>query len=113
MNHINRNDDNELPDDVGIRADWVEIAETASRTIAEFAVNGLKSYDIPAVIDAKAGFLGAAGLQLRSMRTGKLDMFRILVPAEYREEATEVVKIFLGSDEADISHDTDNNDEEE
>ena len=84
-----------------IRSNWVMVAESENRTIAEFAVNGLRSYDIPAVLDARPGVLGSAGLTLRSMRTGKLDMFRIMVPPEYQEEASEVVKIFLGGDQRD------------
>jgi len=107
-----RNDDEQLPDDVRVRTSWVVVAEAANRTIAEFAVNGLKSYDIPAVIDAKAGFLGTAGMQLRSMRTGKVDMFRILVPAEFREEAADIVKMFLGGGEPNPSDDADGDDEE-
>ncbi len=99
MNQIDHNDDERPPEDVHIRANWVVVGEAPNRTVAEFAVNGLKSYEIPAVIDSRPGFLGTAGLQLRSMRTGKVDMFRIMVPAEYREEAAEVVKIFLGGSE--------------
>jgi len=102
MKNSNQNDDERPPDEVGIRSDWVVIAEAENRTIAEFAVNGLKSYDIPAVLDARPGVLGTAGLKLRSIRTGRLDMFRIMVPPEYQEEAAEVVKIFLGGGEGDI-----------
>ncbi len=112
MNRSERNNDERQPDGVRIRGNWVAIAETANRTIAEFAVNGLKSYDIPAVIDAKPGFLGTAGLQLRSMRTGKVDMFRIMVPAEFKEEAADIVKIFLGGDEPDRPDDSDIDEEE-
>jgi hypothetical protein len=90
-------ENHDLPlDDVEIRSDWVVIGEAENRTIAEFAVNGLRSYDIPAVLDSRPGFLGSAGLALRSMRTGKIEMFKILVPREYQDEATEMVKIFLG-----------------
>jgi len=97
-----QNNDEERPRDVGIRAEWVAVAEVENRTVAEFALNGLKSYDIPAVLDARPGILGTAGLKLRSIRTGKVDMFRIMVPMEYQEEAAEIVKIFLGGGENDI-----------
>ncbi|MCP4570246.1 MAG: hypothetical protein GY841_21920 [FCB group bacterium] len=90
-------DDNE-PDDrnVDVRTKWVVVAETVNRTLAEFAVNGLKSYDIPAALDARAGFLGSVGLKLRSIKDGQLQTFKILSPAEFAEEAAEIVKIFLG-----------------
>ncbi len=92
--------DRESPDDTGrTPTRWVAVAETTNRTLAEFAVNGLKSYEIPAVLDTRPGFLGTAGLKMRSLRTGKLDAFRIMVPEEYREEAAEAVTIFLGEDD--------------
>jgi len=96
---MNQSDHNEngKARSASVRSNWVVIAEEASRIIAEFAINGLKSYDIPAVLDAKPGFLGTAGMQLRSLKTGKLDKFKIMVPAERAEEASEIVKIFLGS----------------
>jgi hypothetical protein len=96
MDNIEHNNNEPQRDDVGVRSKWVIIAEEANRTIAEFAVNGLRSYDIPAVLDARPGFLGTAGLTLRSLRTGKVDTFKIMVPPEFKEEAEEVVKIFLG-----------------
>ncbi len=96
MNQFEDNNKEPYYDDVEIRSNWVAVAEAENRTVAEFAVNGLRSYDIPAVLDARPGVLGSAGLTLRSMRTGKLEMFRIMVPPDYQEEATEVVKIFLG-----------------
>jgi len=82
--------------DFNIRSQWVVIADTENRTVAEFAVNGLKSYDIPAVLDARPGVLGSAGLSMRSLRTGELETFKILVPLEYEEEASDIVKIFIG-----------------
>lgn len=107
MNQNDRNDNDRLPDNVHIRPNWVAVGEAPNRTVAEFAVNGLKSYDIPAVIDSRPGFLGTAGMELRSLRTGKVDMFQILVPAEYEEEAKEVVKIFLGGDDSEIQDESD------
>ncbi len=90
----------DLPDGVEIRSHWVIVGETESRTMAEFAVNGLKSYEIPAVIDARPGVLGSAGLMLRSLRTGQVEKFRILTPPEFEEEASEIIKMFLGGDKS-------------
>lgn len=95
-----RDKNSEPGDDVGVRTHWVEVGQAASRTIAEFAVNGLKSYEIPAVLDARPGVLGSAGLPMRSWSTGDLEAFRILVPQEYEEEAVEIIKTFLGGGEA-------------
>lgn len=96
MDRFDDNGPEEPTGEVGGRARWIVVAEVTNRTMAEFAVNGLKSYDIPAVLDAGAGFLGTAGLELRSIYTGKLDTFKVKVPEEYEEEAAEVVKLFLG-----------------
>jgi hypothetical protein len=97
MEEKDRNDEEQHSDDVGIRAHWVVVAETESRTMAEFAINGLKSYDIPAVLDARPGILGTAGMRMRSLKTGKMVTFKIMVPPDYAEEAAEAVKIFLGN----------------
>jgi hypothetical protein len=112
MNQDDRNDSDRLPEGAHVRPNWVEVGEAPNRTIADFAVNGLKSYDIPAILDSRPGFLGTAGMELRSLRTGKVDMFRILVPAEYEEEAKEVVKIFLGGGESDLTDEADPEEEE-
>lgn len=93
------NDINRDQGDVGKRSQWEIVAEVDNRTLAEFAINGLKSYEIPAVIDSQAGFLGAAGLKLRSLKDGKVLKFKILVPVEFKDEAAEVVKIFVGGGE--------------
>ena len=97
-------DKDRFSEGVDIRSHWKVVGETESRTLAEFAMNGLKSYEIPAVIDARPGVLGSAGLVMRSLSTGKPELFRILVPPEYEEEASEIIKIFLGGNE-DSSHD--------
>jgi hypothetical protein len=105
MGSIENNSNDPGRDEVGIRSNWVVIAEESNRTVAEFAINGLKSYDIPAVLDSRSGFLGTAGLTLRSMRTGKVDTFKIMVPPDVAEEAAEVVKIFLGDSDAEAVDD--------
>jgi len=108
MGEKDRNDEEQYSDDVGIRAHWVVVAETESRTLAEFAINGLKSYDIPAVLDARPGILGTAGMRMRSLKTGKVVTFKIMVPPDYAEEAAEAVKIFLGDgrdEEKDVTDD--------
>ena len=66
-----------------------------------FNVNALwRDYgDQYLMIDARPGVLGSAGLVMRSLSTGKPELFRILVPPEYEEEASEIVKIFLGGNE--------------
>ncbi len=98
MDPLNDNDES-LSRPFNIRANWVVVGESANRIIAEFAVNGLKSYDIPAVIDARPGVLGTSGLTMRSLRTGRLEKFKILVPEEHAEEAKDLIKMFLGPDD--------------
>jgi hypothetical protein len=78
----------------GIRSNWIVIAEFDTRIEADFAVNGLRSYDIPAILDARPGVLGDAGLAMFSLSTGKRTKFRVLVPGTYQEEASEIVQLF-------------------
>jgi hypothetical protein len=113
MEKFENNDNDRFDEELGFRSQWVIIAEAENRTVAEFAVNGLRSYDIPAVLDARPGVLGTAGLSMRSLRTGKLETFKIMVPSEHKEEAAEVVKIFLGNEENRDNESRQNRDEEE
>lgn len=114
MGENERNDEERPAPDVGVRAHWVVVAEAESRTMAEFAVNGLKSYDIPAVLDARPGVLGTAGMRMRSLMNGRVVTFKILVPPDRAEEAAELVRIFLGNgrDEEDNVTDEDSGDVE-
>lgn len=99
-------DDEELGDSL-----WISVGEAVNRTIADFAINGLKSYDIPAVLDNRPGVLGAAGLAMRSITDGALETYRILVPEEYADEAREVIKLFLGAPDEDEETEFEDEDE--
>ena len=99
--------EDDFSESANIRPNWVVVGETTNRIIAEFAVNGLKSYEIPAVLDSRPGVFGTSGLPLRSLRTGKLDKFKILVPSEYEEEARDLINQFLG-DENNATDDVEN-----
>lgn len=90
------------PDSSETTIQWVVVGETESRTLAEFAVDGLKSYEIPAVLDARPGVLGTAGLPMRSIRDGHLEAFKIMVPKEYAEDAAGLVTMFLGGGEGSL-----------
>jgi hypothetical protein len=92
---------------------WVVVGETESRTLAEFAVDGLKSYEIPAVLDSRPGVLGTAGLPMRSIRDGHLEAFKIMVPDQYAEEAAGLVTMFLGGGEGIPDDELPDDDEEE
>ncbi len=85
---------------VETRTHWVVVAEVGSRMMAEFAVNGLKAHDIPAILDARAGFLGSAGLNLQAFVSGNPEDNKVLVPAEFEREAREIVAMFLGNDDS-------------
>jgi hypothetical protein len=92
---------------------WVMVGETESRTLAEFAIDGLKSYDIPAVLDSRPGVLGTAGLPMRSISDGHLETFKIMVPEESAEEAAGLVTMFLGGGEGRLDDELPDDDEEE
>ena len=94
-------------ENIGQRVHWVIVGEATNGIEAEFAINGLKSYDIPAKLDNRPGVLGSAGLAMRSIFTGQLDKFKILVPGEFEVEARELVKMFLGDKSDSKSEDDD------
>ncbi len=52
-------------------------------------------------------------MRKRSLKTGKMVTFKIMVPPDYAEEAAEAVKIFLGNgrDEKEDVTENDNDDE--
>lgn len=101
MESFDNRDDDRQSGEFGIRAKWVVVGQTSNRIVAEFAINGLKSYEIPAVLQSKGGFFGSSGLPLRSLRTGKLDQFEIMVPAESEEEAKDLIGLFLSEGSSD------------
>lgn len=101
---------NRPPDEVGQRSQWEVVAETTDRTQAEFAVSGLKAYDIPAVIDSRAGVFGSAGLKMHAIYSGRLEKFKILVPADRADEARDLVPQFISDgspDDAESAADRD------
>lgn len=100
----------------GEKSLWVVVAETTNRTEADFAINGLKSYDIPAVLDATPGVFGSAGLPMQSIYKAKTETFKIMVPAEFEEEASDLVNMFLsdsGADEDKDDYNEEDGDDEE
>lgn len=74
---------------------WVVVAKVSSRLAADYALEALKGHDIPAVIDARAGFLGTSEMALTSVISGKEDQFLILTPDEYYDDAAEVLTLYL------------------
>ena len=106
---------------LGTRAGSPEISRMLVRTVRSDpnpvvrlkAIDGLKSYDIPAVLDSRPGVLGTAGLPMRSISDGHLETFKIMVPEESAEEAAGLVTMFLGGGEGRLDDELPDDDEEE
>ncbi len=77
--------------------DWVIVGIIRDKVSADFARETLNSYDIPAVIFSKSGFLGAAGLPMDSMYGGASGGYEVSVPDEHYEETVEVLNTILGN----------------
>ena len=86
----------EFSDDDVSGEGWVMIARIFERTAAEFAKETLTSYKIPAVIISESGFFGQAGLNLPSITGKGIGKFQVHVPAEFREDAENILTMILG-----------------
>jgi len=82
--------------DVEQHHDWVVVGRIEDRTSADYAKETLRSYDIPCVIFAEAGYLGNVGLSMPTFTGKPIPKHRVHVPAEYREEAVGILDMILG-----------------
>jgi len=75
---------------------WVMIGKIMDKTSSDYAVETLKSYEIPAAVISESGFFGQAGLNLPSLTGKGLGQFRVYVPEDKREEAESILDMILG-----------------
>lgn len=75
---------------------WILLGSVGDKISADYAKEVLSSYEIPVVVISKSGFFGQAGLTLHTFyKPGSL-LFEVSVPAEWVEEATEIMEMILG-----------------
>ena len=68
--------------------DWVTIGYATDKVTADYIIDSLQAYDIPATIINKSGFLGDIGIPLAaSPFGGGTGAYEIMTPAESIEEA--------------------------
>ena len=77
--------------------EWVELGTIGDKISADMAKEALSERGIPAVVFSQSGFFGDAGLSLYPFFKSKAPQFEIRVPAEYGEEATEVLDMIIGA----------------
>ncbi len=70
---------------------WVVVGCINDKISADFALETLRSFDIPAILISRAGFFGSAGLLLHPFYDPKAAMFEISVPFDRCEEAVEIL----------------------
>lgn len=75
---------------------WVLLGHIADNFSADFAREALKSYEVPVVIISKSGFFGKAGLILPSFYGSGAQLFEVMIPADYAEEAVGLLDMLLG-----------------
>lgn len=75
---------------------WVVLGMVDSKPFADMARETLKSCEIPAVVISKSGFFGNVGLPLNPIYESKPASFEISVPADYQDEAIDVLDATLG-----------------
>ena len=75
---------------------WIMIGYIADKLSADFAIETLKSSEIPAVTLSKSGFFGNIGLTLYPIFESKQAMFELSVPFSCKDEAKEILDMTLG-----------------
>ena len=70
---------------------WVVVGCINDKISADFALETLRSFEIPAILISRAGFFGNAGLPLHPFYDPKAAMFEISVPFDRCEEAIEIL----------------------
>ena len=75
---------------------WVLLGYISDSISADYAREVLKSYEIPAVVISKSGFLGQAGLTLPGFYKAGSQLFEVSAPEDCVEEATGVLDMVLG-----------------
>jgi hypothetical protein len=80
----------------GEKATWVLVARITDKVSADFAVETLHSYHIPAVLFSESGFFGQVGLNLPSLSGKGIGKFQVHVPGQFRQEAYQILDMILG-----------------
>ncbi len=77
--------------------EWIVIGYVGDKLTADFVMESLESYEIPAVLNSKSGFLGAIGLSsIESPFSGNVAAYEILTIAEKVEEACDIAGMVAG-----------------
>lgn len=103
MQDMEENDDersadrNDSGDDSGDHEEWIVLGQAPDRMTADFIIETLRSYDIPAVVDSKSGFLGDTGLTaLSSVFSSPTGAYAVMVPVSKAEEALGIAEMVGG-----------------
>lgn len=99
MRDMDQNDDERSPDqnESGDHEEWIVLGQAPDRMTADFIIETLRSYDIPAVVDSKSGFLGDTGLTaLSSVFSSPTGAYAVMVPVSKAEEALGIAEMVGG-----------------
>lgn len=86
----------ELESDLVSDKGWSVIGSIDDKISADFAIEALRTYDIPAVAISRSGFFGNAGLPLNPFYASRGAGFEISVPDSFHPEAMEILKMIAG-----------------
>ena len=82
------------PDESG---SWIVIGYVPDKITADFVMDSLKSYDIPAALNSKSGFFGAIGMtSVESPFFGAGGAYEILTLDDHVEEASDIATMIAG-----------------
>lgn len=76
-------------------ADWTTLGYIEDKISADYALETLRSYDIPSVVFSRSGFFGSVGLPLNPFYNSGSALFEVIVPREYIEEASDILDMII------------------
>ncbi|UCC44246.1 MAG: hypothetical protein JSU65_14230 [Candidatus Zixiibacteriota bacterium] len=76
---------------------WTKLGYIEDKISADFAVEVLKSYGIPAVVISRSGFFGQVGLPLNPFYSKEIPLFEISVLTSEVVEAAAILDMALGN----------------
>lgn len=75
---------------------WITLGYIEDKISADYAVETVRSNDIPIVIFSRSGFFGSVGLPLNPFYKSTSALFEVMVPGEYKDEVADILDMLLG-----------------
>lgn len=82
--------------DRAVQSQWLTIGAVDDKLSADLAREILEQHEIPVVVFSRSGAFGTFGLPLQPFYRAGADLFEIIVPQPFEEEAVDLLDATLG-----------------